>query len=59
MDTDNGVHVHSGIFINHKEVENNASPASGKKIEMIIPSEVRETRKDKYHMIPVQLLSRV
>ena len=24
MDTDNGVHVHSGIFINHKEVENNA-----------------------------------
>ena len=59
MDTDNGVHVHSGILLNHKEVENNASPASGKKIEMIIPSEVRETRTDKYHMIPVQLLSRV
>ena len=26
------------------------NPASEKKIEMIIPSEVRETRKDKYHM---------
>ena len=28
-------------------------PASGKKVEMIIPSEVKETRKDKYHMISV------
>ena len=27
------------------------SPASGKKVEMIIPSEVREARKDKYQMI--------
>lgn len=27
------------------------SPASGKKVEMIIPSEVREMRKDKYQMI--------
>ena len=24
MDSDNGVHVHSGIFLNHKEVGNNA-----------------------------------
>ena len=30
------------------------SPAPGKKVETIIPSEVRETRKDKYHMISVQ-----
>ena len=27
------------------------SPASGKKVERIIPSEVRETRTDKYPMI--------
>ena len=27
------------------------SPASGKTVEMIIPSEVRETRKDKYLVI--------
>ena len=24
MDTDNGVHIHNGIFLNHKEVGNNA-----------------------------------
>jgi len=52
MDTDNGIHVHNGIFLNHKEVGNNAKSSFRKEsIEMIIPSEVRETRKDKYHMI--------
>ena len=30
-----------------------SSPAAGKNIEMIIPSEVRETGTDKCHMIPL------
>ena len=28
-----------------------ASPATGSRVEMIIPSEVRETGRDKYHVI--------
>ena len=34
-----------------KKQEIMSSPASEKKLEMIIPSEVRETDTDKHHMI--------
>ena len=40
---DDGVHVHNAIFLNVKEAGNNPRPATGKKVEMIIPSEVRDT----------------
>ena len=47
------MHVHNAIFLNQKEVGNNTRLATGKKVERIIPSEVRDTGRYKYqyHMI--------
>ena len=40
-------------FSTTKKVGNNAKAGTGKKVEMIIPCEVRDTERDKYqyHMI--------
>ena len=43
-------------FSTLKKQEIRPSMATGKKVEMIIPSEVRETGRDKYHMISLLLL---
>lgn len=46
------VHVHSGLFLSHKEVGNNApESASGKTVEMIIPSEVGDEERQKYQIM--------
>lgn len=39
------------MFLNLKEIEIRPSMATGKKVEMIIPSEVRRQGRDKYHDI--------
>lgn len=41
----------TGCFSSIKKQEKVPSPAPGKKAEMIIPREVRETGRDQYHTI--------
>ena len=51
MDTENVVHVHNGILPNHKKEWNNAICTTWIKLEIIIPSEISQKEKDKYHTI--------
>ena len=44
------VDVHNAEYLHH-EKEDMQSPATEKKVDMVIPSEVRETGSYKYHMI--------
>ena len=48
MNKENGIYTHNGLLVSHKEEWNNACSGTGKKVEMIIVSEIRETESDKY-----------
>ena len=54
METEDGAHVHNAIFPTKNKYSlfmNNAKYSFRNKVERIIPSEVRETRTDKYPMV--------
>ena len=59
MDTDNGVHVHNGIFLNQKEVGNNAGFRKESRDDHSKWSEGDKERQVSYDISLVQLLSRV
>ena len=59
MDTDNGVHVHHRIFLNHKEVGNHASFRKESRDDHSKWSEGDKERQVSYDISLVQLLSRV
>ena len=45
MDIEDGVHIHNTILLRNKQDEIMPLPAAGKKLEMIILSELSETGK--------------
>ena len=47
MNKENGIYTHNGLLIRRKN-ETMASSGTGKKADMIIASEVRETGSDRY-----------
>ena len=47
MNKENGIYTHNGLLIRRKN-ETMACLGTGKKVEMIIASEVRETGSDRY-----------
>ena len=51
MDKEDVVHIYNGIFPSHKKNEVMSFAATWMDLEIIILSEVRQTKKDKYHMI--------
>ena len=51
MDKEDVVHIYNGILLSHKKEPNNAICSNMMDLEMIILSEVRQKKKDKYHMI--------
>ena len=54
MDEEDGVYIHSGILLSHKKEQNTAicSNMDGTR-GILIPSEVSQKEKDKYHMTPL------
>ena len=44
------VHIYNGIVLSHKKNEVMPFAATGKDLEIVILSEVSQTKKDKYHM---------
>ena len=44
------VHIYNGILLSHKKEQNNAFAATWIQLNNIIPSEVSQKDKDKYHM---------
>ena len=50
MDTEDVVHIYSEILLSHKK-EIKPFAATWMDLEIIILSEVSQTKKDKYHMI--------
>ena len=49
-----GVHTHRAMSLSRKEGDITPCPATRKEVEMIILSDVRKTKEDKYHMIPLE-----
>ena len=47
------VHVYNGILLGHLKEQNNAIAVTWMDLEVIILSEVSQTEKDKYPMIPL------
>ena len=45
------VHIYNGILLSHKKNEIMPFEVTWMDLEIIIPSEVSEPEKDKYHMI--------
>ena len=45
------VHIHNGIFFNHKKNEIMPFPTTWMDLEIIIVSEVSQAEKEKYHNI--------
>ena len=47
------VHIYNGILLSYKKKKNEITPAAVPRmqLEIIILSEVSQTKKDKYHMI--------
>ena len=52
MDKEDRVHIYNGILLGHKKNEIMPFAATWMDLEIIILSEVNQTEKDKYHMIP-------
>ena len=55
MDRDNGVHVHSGIFLNHKEVGNNAKSSLRKESR---DDHSKRSEGDKERQVSYDIISR-
>ena len=53
MDKADVAHIYRGILLCHKKNELTSFAATWTNLEIIILSEVRQTEKDKYHMISV------
>ena len=53
MGKEDVVHVYSEILLSHKKNEAMSSAATWIYLEIIILSEVSQTDKNKYHMIPL------
>ena len=51
MDKEDVVHTYNGILLSHKKSEIMPFAATQMDLEITILSEVRQTEKDKYHMI--------
>ena len=47
------VHIYNGILLSHKKNEIMPFAATGMDLEIVILSEVSQTKTDKYHMIPL------
>ena len=45
------VHIHNGILLSHEKNEMMSFAVTWMDLEIIILSEVNQTKKDKYHMI--------
>ena len=50
LDKEDVVHVYSEILLSHKKNETILFAATWMDLEIIMPSEVSQTKKDKYHM---------
>ena len=53
MDKEDVVHIYNGILLSHKKNEIMLFAATWMDLEIIILSEVSQTEKDKYCMIPL------
>jgi len=54
MDKESMAHIFNGILLSNKKEQNNAMfVAAWMGLEIVILSEVNQTQKDKYHMIPL------
>ena len=51
MDKEDVVHIYNGLLLSHKKEEMMPFVATWMNLEIIIPSKVSQTEKDKYHMI--------
>ena len=51
MDKDNVVHIYNGILLSLKKNETMPFASTWMDIEIIMPSEVSQKEKDKYHML--------
>ena len=45
------IHTHTGMLLSHKKNETMSFAAILMDLEIIIPSEISQTEKDKYHII--------
>ena len=53
MGKEDVVHIYNGILLSHKKNEIMPFAATGMDLEIVILSEVSQTKTDKYHMIPL------
>ena len=51
MDKEDVVHIYNGILLSHKKNKIMPFAATWMDLEIVIPSEISQTQKDKYHMI--------
>ena len=51
IDNENVTHIHNGILFSHKKNKIMPFAATWMDLEIVIISEVSQTKKDKYHMI--------
>ena len=51
MDTEDAVHIYCGILLSHKKIEIMPFAATWMDLEIVIPSEINQTQKEKYQMI--------
>ena len=49
------VYIHNGILLSHKKEQKNAICSNIGELETLIPSEVSQKEKAKYHMISLTL----
>ena len=50
---EDAVHIYSGILLSHKKNEIMPFASTWTDLEIVILSEVSQTKTDKYHMIPL------
>ena len=53
MGKEDRVHTHRAMALSHKEGDIMPCPATRREVETITLSDVRKTKEDKYHMVPL------
>ena len=53
MGKEDRVHTHRAMALSHKEGDIMPRPATRREVETITLSDVRKTKEDKYHMVPL------